>query len=104
MRIRGERCQVQQVVDDQENRNDERLGHFYTVDTGQDVDAVGAEGGDRGHVSIIKPAKFDEFSKVPLQRNRDHYLGDAKVDEVYDQERNRRNCWNEDFMSPSYVE
>ena len=51
---------VKGVVDDEEDCYDERLRDFDAVYAGEDVDAVGAEDGDGGHVDVVEEAEVEE--------------------------------------------
>ena len=48
VRVGGQ--EVEGVVEQEEEGDDEGLGDFDAVYAGEDVDAVGAEDGDGGHV------------------------------------------------------
>lgn len=54
MRVGGE--EVEAVVQNEECGDDEGLGDFDAVYAGEDVDGVGAEDGNTGHVNIVKGA------------------------------------------------
>ena len=47
------------VVGEEEQGDEDGLGDFDAVDAGEDVDAVGAEDGDGGHVGVVEPAEVD---------------------------------------------
>jgi len=52
--------EIESVVDDEENCDYERLRDFDAVDPGEDVDAVGTEDGDGGHVDVVEEAEVEE--------------------------------------------
>ncbi len=45
--------EVEAIVEDEEGGDDEGLGDFDAVYAGEDVDAIGAEDGDSGHIYIV---------------------------------------------------
>ena len=58
MRIGHE--EVQNIVEDEEEGDHEALGDFDAVYAGEDVDAVGAENGNCGHVDIVEESEVEE--------------------------------------------
>lgn len=94
----------QEVVEEEEDGDDDGLRDFDAVDAGEDVDAVGAEDGDAGHVGVVDPTKIDQVAEVGFELDWDDYVGDAVVDEVDDEHRDGGKSWNEEFVPPADVE
>jgi len=46
--------EVEEIVRDDRQGDDEGLGNFNSVDSGQDVDGVGREGGEEGHIDVVE--------------------------------------------------
>lgn len=52
-RVRIRRQKVEAIVESEQQGDDDGLGDFDAVDSCQDVDAVGTENGNRGHVDVV---------------------------------------------------
>ena len=103
-RVGVRREQVEAVVDGEEKGDDDGLGDFDAVDSREDVDAVGAEDGDAGHVDVVQRAEVEELAEVGLELDGDHDGGDAKVDKVDDEQGDRGKGGDEELVAPAYVE
>ena len=82
MRVRCQ--QVKRIVENEQESDDERLGHFNSVNACKDVDTVWTEDGHGGHVDVVEDSKLEELAEIGLERGRDHNLGDAEIYEVDD--------------------
>lgn len=103
--MRVGRDQVQGIVEDQEQRNHDRLEHFNSVDASQDVDAVGTEDAEGGHVSVVEEPEIEKLATdIGLQNRGENDGSDTKVDEIDDEKRDRGECGNEELVSPSNIE
>lgn len=56
MRIGGEGCEVEDIVQENEACDYERLGNLNAIDAGEDVDRVGREYGKGSHVGVVHPS------------------------------------------------
>jgi hypothetical protein len=54
--VRCEGCEVEDIVEEDEEGDYKRLGDLDAVDTGEDVYRVRAEDGKGGHVGIVQPS------------------------------------------------
>jgi hypothetical protein len=45
---------VQEVIQDYRERDDKGLANFRAIDTGEDVNAVGAECGQERHIDVVE--------------------------------------------------
>ena len=86
------------------------MRYFDSVDSCQDVDAVGCENGDYGHVHVVEIGEIEKRGgicgreEVGTKRFGDNHGGDAEVHEVDDEEGDGGKGWYEDFVTPSKVE
>lgn len=104
-RVRVGRDQVQGIVEDEEQRNHNGLEHFNSVDARQDVDAVGTEDAESGHVSVVEETEIEKLATdIGLQDGWEDDGSDAKVDKIDDEKRNRGERWNKELVSPSNIE
>ena len=95
--------QRKNVVDQEQDRNDERLRNFDAVDTSQYVDAVRTENGNCCHVRIIQPSEVDQVSKIRLKLHRNDHVCDPVIHEVDDEYGDDGESRNEEFVAPSNV-
>ena len=96
--------QVEGVVEGEEGRDDDGLRDLDAVDAREDVDAVGGEDGDAGHVDVVQRAEVEEGPQVGLQLERDDDGGHAKVDAVDDQQGDGGEGGDEELVPPADVE
>ena len=96
--------QRQSIVHEEKDSNNERLRNLNAIDTGEDVDAVGAKNGHSGHVSVVDPAQVDQGTEIMLKLERHHDIGDSIVDKVDDEHGDGGNGRDEELVSPTDVE
>ncbi len=91
------------IVDEQEKTDNQRLGDLDPVDTSEDINTIGAENGNGGHVSIVEPSEINHLSQIALQLDGDNNIGDTKIDKVDYQHRDCGEGWYEKFMTPANI-
>lgn len=103
-RVRVWGCEVEEIVEGEEEGDDDALGDFDAVDAGEHVDALGAEHGNAGHVEVVEGAEVEELAQVGLELDGDDDGGYVEVDEVDDEEGNGCQAGNPPLVAPTNVE
>lgn len=98
------RHQVDGIVYNQQQRYHQTLADFDSVYACQNVDTIRAEDGNGEHVGVVYRSEIEELAEIGTERNRYNDLGDAKVDEVDDEEWDGGDAWDEEFVAPADVE
>lgn len=80
------------------------MGDFDAVDAGEDVDAIGAEDGDGGHVEVVDPTKIDQSTEIGFELDGNDHVGHAVVNEVDDEHGDGGEGGDEEFVPPTDVE
>lgn len=102
VRIRGR--EVESVVEDKKKRDDDGLHDLDPVNASQYIDRVGAEDGTGRHVDVVEHAEIDELlAHEGLERDGKDDGGNPEIDEVDDQEGDRGEGGDEEFVPPADV-
>lgn len=104
LRVKRRCVEGQYIVCKQKHSDDNGLRDFDAVDTCKDVDAVGAEDGDGGHVGVVQPTDVDDGTQVRFEHDGDGNVRDAVVDKVDNEHGDRGEGRNEEFVTPSDIE
>ena len=97
-------CEVEEIVEGEEEGNDDALGDFDAVDAGEHVDALGAEHGNAGHVEVVEGTEVEEFAQIGLELDGDDDGGYVEVDEVDDEEGDGCQAGNPPLVAPADIE
>ena len=96
--------QRHQVEDGDAGSDDDALADLEAVNTGQDVDGVGAEDGQHPHVEIVEEAELYAVTQDPSEHGGDHNLRPVGGHVVDHQQGEAGHAWQEQLVAPLQVQ
>lgn len=115
---------IEEVVQYNRDGDDQGLANFRAIDPCEDVKAVGGERRKKRHIYVVQwacilhsghwgcfqrnqsqtLAQIDQSAEHESQWNRHDDVGVSAFSVIHHEERDRRNDWYGDFVSPSNIE